>query len=328
MGQQFRIQRFITNVQAVAAQAVTIDLPRGYDYESLILRLNGGIQVTTGATSVRAEAPAQAIARVEVIADGRNTLYSAPYWFGVLGNAYTRRQNENGARYLTPPSAASIATYQVEAVGVIDFQTADGMRGKDSNFRTSALQLFQARFTFGNAIDVFVPGAGVAVFNALFVEVSSSEMIEIADANGNITVPNLLKKVSFQEIGLPASNVNQEVRLPAGNLIKSVVVRTEGLTTAGEPTTGVVQNLIASSGVDVRINLTGGGVRAKNNADFGFITPGYYILDFVRSGDWLANLSELWDVTRQAEPKVYGNVVGGATVKAQLVVTEFLAVPK
>lgn len=325
MGQQFRIQRFVQNVPIVAGQAATIDLPRGYDYEALYLRVNGGVQVTTAFTAVRAEAPSQAIARVEIIADGRNTLYSAPYWFAVTGNAYTRAQNQNGARFLTPPTAAGIATYQVEANGAVDFQTADGIRSKDSNFRTSALQLFQARFTFGNPADMFT-GAGAAVFSNLFVEVNTSEMVELPGADGAITTPRLLKKVSFQEIAVQSTNVNQEIRLPAGNLIRSVVVRTEGSATAGEPATNILNNLQAFSGVDVRINMTAAGLRAKNNADFGYILPGLYIADFVRSGDSQGQLSELWDVTRQAEPKLGLNVTGGANNKLQAVVTEYLAV--
>lgn len=321
---QFRIQRLIGTLAVVAGQPISLDLPRSYDYEALVLRLNGSVQVTTAGAAVRAEAPTQAVQRVEIVADGRNTLFSAPYWYTVLGK-YDRRANESGARSLTPPTAAAIATYAVEALGVVDFQTTDGMRGKDSNFRTSSLQLFQLRLTFGNPQDMFT-GAAVAAFSNMFVEVSSSEMVEIADDQGNRTTPSLLKKVSYQEIALAATNPNLDLRLPAGNLIKSAVVRTEGSATAGEPSTGILNGLVAQSGTDVRLNMTGGGLRGKNNLDFGQIQAGYYVADFSRSGDWFASLSELWDVRGQAEPKLTLNVTGGASNKAQVVVTEYLPV--
>lgn len=323
MGQQFRIKRVIQTVPVSANGFATIDLPRGYDYESLHLRFYGDIIVSTGATSVRAEAPTQAIKRAEIIADGRNTIYSAPYWYAVLAN-YARDIKNSGARSVTPPTAASAATYTVEANGVVDFQTVDGERPKDSNLRTDGMQLFQLRLTFGAALDMFVPGAGVAAFSNCFVEVSSVELVEIKDAQGNRTNPVALKKTSFQEINVTASNSNQQTKLPAGNLIKSVLVRTEGLVTAGEPCTTMVNQAQLLSGVDVRIKASGAGLRGMNNADFGPITSGYYVLDVTRNGAGFARLSELWDVTQQAEPQLLMDVTGGATGKFQAVITEYL----
>lgn len=322
MGQQFRIQRTVGNYPVSSGGALTIDLPRGYDYEALILRINGQLQVTALATSVRAEAPCQAVSRVEVIADGRNTLFSAPFWYAAFGS-YDRTLLESGARVTTPPSGVGVASYNVEAIGTIDFQTVDGERPKDTNFRTSGLQLFQLRMTYGQPGDSFVGGT-VTFGTGLNVEVNTSEMVELPDANGAVTTPNALSKVSYQEIALPTSNVNQEVRLPAGNLIKSVMIRTEGLTTAGEPGTNILNNVQAFSGVDVRLRMSSASLRAKNNADLGYILPGYYIADFTRNGSPTARLSEVWDVTRQAEPKVSLDVTGGASVKAQVVTRELL----
>lgn len=83
---QFRILRKVATVPVSGGGFATIDLPRDYDYESIFVRVNGGLQVTVLATSVRAEAPTHVIQRLEVIADGKNNLYSAPFWFSCLGN--------------------------------------------------------------------------------------------------------------------------------------------------------------------------------------------------------------------------------------------------
>lgn len=326
MSKQFRIKRTYSSIPVVAGGFATIDLPRGYDYESLHMRLVGSVVVSTGATSVRVEAPCQAISRVEVIADGRNTLYSAPFWNAVLGHHDRPFMLESGARVTTPPSAASAATYAFEALGVVDFMTPDGERPKDSNFRTDGLQLFQLRLTFGNPMDMFVIGSGVGTFGAgTTVEITTVEMIELPDANGVRTTPVALKKVSFQEIGVPTTNANQEIRLPAGNMIKSVLLRTEGLVTAGEPGATALNNIQVFSGVDVRANIKSGSVRGMNNNDYGQLTAGYYIHDLSRNGSNTAKLSELWDVTNQAEPKVSMDITGGATVKVQVITTEYLA---
>lgn len=324
MANQFRIKRTYTAVPVTAGGSINVDLPRGYDYESVHMRLNGTVNVTTLATSVRAEAPCQAIARVEVIADGRNTIYSAPFWACTFGKYDRHNMLESGARLTTPPSGVAVAAYAVEANGVIDFMTPDGERPKDSNFRTQGLQLFQLRFTFGQAADMFVGGAAnfAAGFN---IELTTVEMVEIPAADGSVTTPAVLKKVSFQEIAIPTSNVNQEVRLPAGNQIKSVLVRTEGGTTAGEPSSATLANLMLFSGTDVRVNSSGGAIRGANNNDYGQLTAGYFVADLARNGSPTAKLSELWDVTNQAEPKISMNVTGGANVKAQVVTTEYLA---
>jgi hypothetical protein len=325
MSKQFRIQRTYAQIPVVAGGFALIDLPRGYDYETLYIRLVGNVQVTTAGVGVRTEAPCQAIARVELVADGRNTLHSAPYWNYVLGH-YDRRQNQSGSRNVTPPSAATVGTYAVEALGCVDFFTPDGVRAKDSNFRTDGLQLFQLRLTFGLATDLF-GGASVANFQpGMMVEISTSEIVELPDpATGVRTSPVALKKVSFQELGVPTTNANQEIRLPAGNMIKSVLVRTEF---ALNPDVTILNNIQAFSGVDVRVNMKAASLRGKNNDDFGLVPAGYYVLDFARSGSDTASLSELWDVTNQAEPKLSLDVVGSASTKIQAVVTEYIGLGK
>jgi len=325
LSKQFRIKRTYSSIAVVAGQFATIDLPRGYDYESLYLRIAGTVNVTTAFTSVRQEAPCQVVSRVEVIADGRNTLVSAPFWFTAFGSYDRAGALAQGARVTTPPTAASIASYNVEAIGSIDFANIDGERTKDSNLRTDGFQLFQLRLTFGQPADMFV-GAGVATYTNMVVEITTTETVELPDAQGARTSPVALKKISFQEIAVPTTNANQEIRLPAGNMIKSVVVRTEGNVTAGEPTTGVLNNLQVFSGVDVRHNVKAASIRALNNADYGLVPTGYYIVDLARNGGTTSKLSELWDVTNQAEPKVSMDITGGATVKAQVVTTEFLAI--
>jgi Tfp pilus assembly protein PilW len=196
------------------------------------------------------------------------------------------------------------------------------VRPKDYNFRSAGLSLFQLRMSFGQPGDCFV--GGTVVFNNMFVDVYVQQMVEIPDATGAITSPIALKKISYQELALLSSNANQDIRLPAGNNIKSVVMRTDGSTTAGEPSVAVLNNVILGAGVDVRLNLSAAQLRAKNNQDYGLITAGYYIADLTTKADAPVNLTDLWDVTGAAEPKLTLDVTGGANVKMQAVVTEYI----
>jgi hypothetical protein len=323
MGKQYRVIRKVATVPVVAGGFATVDLPRDYDYEAVFFRINGGLQVTVNGTAVRAEAPCQTVSRIEIVADGKNNLFSAPFWFASLGN-YARKLTEQGARVTTPPTGFVIATYQVEAIASVDFMTVDGVRPKDTNFRSSGLSLFQARLTFGNAVDNFV--GGTVNFSSMNVDIFVTQIVEMPDASGVLSKPVAIKKVTYQELALLASNANQEVRLPAGNLIKSVLIRTDGSTTAGEPSVAVLNNVQLAAGVDVRVNLSGVNLLAKNNADCGKMQLGYYALDITTKGGNDVNLTDLWDVTGAAEPKLIMDVTGGATVKAQAVVTEYIPI--
>lgn len=318
---QYRILRKVATVPVSGGGFATVDLPRDYDYETVFLRVNGGLQVTAAATSVRAESPCQVVNRVEVIADGKNNIFSAPFWFTSLANR-ARPMTEYNGRAVTPPTGTAIATYQVEAVGAIDFMAVDAVRPKDSNFRSAGLSLFQLRLTFGQPGDAFV--GGTVVYSNMFVDVFVQQLVEVPDATGAITSPIALKKVSYQEVSVTSTNANQEIRLPAGNQIKSICIRTEGAVTAGEPATTILNNVTLAAGVDVRMNLSGPQLRAKNNADFGSFQAGYYVADLCSKGASPVNLTDLWDVTGAAEPKLILDVTGGANNKVQAIVTEFI----
>ena len=322
---QFRITRRLAPITITANGFATIDLPRSYDYEAIFMRISASLQVTVLATSVRAEAPCQLVPRVVVTADGKNNLFNAPFWFASLGN-YERPLIESGARATTPPSGVAVATYAVEAIGVIDFATINGLRAKDSNFRTSRLSLFQLQATFGAAGDAFVGGT-VAFSGTPTLEIFTAEMVEVPDVVNGVpqyTTPLMLKKISMQEIAVASSNANQEIKLPAGNLIKSVVVRTEGSVTAGEPSTAMLNGLQLANGVDVRWNLTGPQTRARNNADYGQLTAGYYVADLCTLGASQVHLNDLWDLVGQVDPKAVLDIVGGANNKVQAIVTEYI----
>jgi len=324
---QIRISRKVATVPIIAGQFAYVDLPRQYDYESVFLRINGGLQVTTNCTSVRAEAPCQSLARIELVADGKNTLDSIPGHMACFGN-YDRPGITAGARATTPPTAATVATYQVEAGIALDFAMPKGLEPKDSNFRTSQLSLFQLRLTFGNAIDNFVPGAGVAVYNGLNVDVFTQEVIELKGADGSFSMPIALKKRSYQEIVVSGNNNGLEVKLPAGNLITDVLTRAEGNVTAGEPSATMLNNVIAKSGEDYRLNLSAANLRMKNNLDFGQILAGYYIHNPMALGPAEEHITCGWDVAGQLEPKMVYDTLSGANFKLFVATTELILARK
>jgi len=324
MGKQYRVMQKIGNVAITANGFDSIDLPRDSDYEAIGLRIVASLQVTVIATSVRAEAPSQLLPRLQIVADGKNVLFNAPFYATGLGN-FLRRSKDENARAITPPTGVAVATYAVEACGIIDFATPDSVRPKDSNFRARGLSLFQMVCNFGAAGDAFVGGT-VVYSGSPIVEVYALKCVEDTDDAGNyLTSPIALKKTSYQEIALTSTNPALEIRLPAGNLVRSILVRTEGATTAGEPDVLSLNNLTLQNGLDVRHNLSAGSIRALNNANYGKLVSGYYVADFMSQGQGGNNMmSNLWDVSKSAEPKAILDVTGGGNRKAQIIVQEYI----
>lgn len=321
MAGQYRIKRKIAQVPVVENGQAIIDMPRGYDIESIHFRLYGTINITTAASSIRAESPSQLIKRVELVADGKNTIASLPFVLLNRGNPFRRGQLGS----LTPPSSATIASYSVEATGYLDQANIDGIRQKDSNLRTSGMSLLQMRFTFGAAIDCQINGA--ASLTNVFVDVCTTEMIEIPDPKtGEITKPMYLMKRAYQDVAFTTNNANMQITLPVGNIMRGVVIRTEGSGPAGEPSNAVLNNAILASGVDVRLNLPAATIRSMNSMDYDVnsIPTGIYVLDMMTQGGYNTQASEGWDLTNASEAKLTLDVNGSANTKVTVETIELI----
>jgi hypothetical protein len=265
------------------------------------------------------------VPRVEVIADGKNNLCSVPLWALSIGNLDSEL-NWTGSGALTPPSGVAVATYAVEARAVYNFALPTLARPKDSAFRSRGLSLFQARFTFGQPGDIFVGGT-VSFSGIPTIDVFAVQLVEEMDDKGNYkSTPIALRKISYQQQAFAASNANAEQRLPSGNLIRGVLFRGEGATTAGEPSNSVFNNIALQNGVDVRFNLAAANVRALNAGGIGQVNTGYYMADIMgaRGGAGNLMLGDLWDLTGPNEPKAVMDVTGGANVQVYAVTQEFI----
>lgn len=323
MSKQYRIKRRVAQSLFTENGALLVDLPRGYDIESIMFRISGNLVVSTNFGAVRAEAPAQLIKRIELIADGKNTIASVP--FVMLNRANATRKGQLGT--LTPPSGFVIATYPVNASGYLDQQLIDGIRPKDSNLRTSGMSLLQLRFTFGACADCFT-GAGVGTVSAMNVDVITTELVELRDdKTGAVTSPLYLLKRSFQDISFTSSNANMEISLPVGNVMRGVTIRGEGASTAGEPSDAVLNNVILRSGVDVRLNMPYLDLRECNKMDYSVATlpTGIVLADMmVSGGDAGARASEGWDLTGSSEAKLVLDVTGATNTKITALTTELV----
>lgn len=330
MAKQFRIKRQVISANLTENGVVTFDLPRGYDLETLLFRVSGTANVTTAGSAVRALAPTQLIKRVEIIADGKNTIASVPGWY--LRQNIHRRQ----AGLMTPPSNFTIAAYNVEFSGSLDQCLVDGVRPKDSNLRTAGMTLFQLRVTTGALTDLFTgtPAGSMTTFQ---LEVSTVETVELPDDKGVMTNPLYLQKRSYQDIAIPATNANQQIILPIGNAMRGLLVLA---TVNGEPSNAVLNKIQLASGVDVRVNMSALAIQRENATDYdplGILSnssswasssgwpTGLYSIDLMQNGGGDVNVTNSWDLTKASEAKAVVDVNGGAGYQLTIVSTEFIS---
>lgn len=319
---QYRIKRLISKTVVTDNGAITVDVPRGYDIESIYFRLYGSFVITTNFTAVRAENPLQLIKRIELIADGKNTIDSVPF---VLQNrAAVKRRGQLGA--LTPSAGFVIATNAFAAAAVIDKAMIDGIRPKDSNLRTDGMSLLQLRFTFGSVADCFT-GAGVGTLLNAFCDVYTSEMVEIPNGDEKRTSPLYLIKRAYQDVAFAASNAAFDIILPVGNVMRGVFLRSEGAVTAGEPSDAVINNVILRSNTDVRLNLPYLDLREANKQDFDITTlpTGICFADLMSFGAQAGvHAADGWDLTGASDARVTLDVTGAANTKVSVLTEELI----
>jgi hypothetical protein len=329
MGQQYRIKRRTHQVALTENNVITLDLPRGYDIESIVLQVTGTANITTAGAAVRAMAPTQLIKRVELIADGKNTIASVPGW------ALCKNLGRDQFGAMTPPTGFAIAAYAVELNGVLDQCLIDGIRPKDSNLRTSGMSLLQLRITTGAAVDLLT-GTPAGTMTAFSLNITTIETIELPDAKGVVTSPLYLQKRSYQDIAIPSTNANLQIALPIGNALRGVTLLA---TINGEPSNAVINNIQLASGVDVRVNMPGSQLQRMgtlDNVNQGILTnttlwssstsgpTGLYSVDLMRNGPRDVSVTNAWDLSRASEAKIILDVTGGAGYQVTAVTTEFI----
>lgn len=305
---QFYVWRKVGTYDIVENAPLGIPMELGLDLYSIGFKINATLDVTAAATAVRAEAPSQLIQRVELVADGKNTIASVPFVNLTHGNAF-----RHSRAAVTPPTGVSIANYAVKAAGKLDMATVDGVNPKDTALHTNQFGSLRLRLTFGSAAACFVGGT-VGLGAGSTVDVFVKEAVELTTAGQ--TAPRFVRKMSYLEQDITANNTNLLIPLPVGNQIRAVELRAED---AGEPVDTIINNVKLYSGTDVRFDLDGEHVKDTNIEDYGAFASGgmpagFYIADFCADGRltnaWdLRGIQQAWlslDVTSQsANSKVY-----------------------
>lgn len=320
---QNRIKRFVSRSAFTDNSRIIFDLPRDYDYEAVGIYINGKASITVAGTAVRAEAPLQAVANIALKANGSDLLDSMP---GVMAHKVALYRRGAVLPTLIPPSAATVGTKSFECSIILDRNIVDGLRPKDANFPSRGLSTFQLEVVIGTANSLFT-GTPTATFTSSTIDVFVIQSQEMPGQDGKVTLPRVVTQRSFTNIPFASSNANYQHRLTTGNLLRGVLLRSEGSVTAGEPASGIVNNVKIMQGNNVMFDLPATDIAALNATDFSLATfpTGFLAIDFMNSGALQGvKLADALDVRRGEEVFLMLDVTGGTNVNVGVMTTEYM----
>lgn len=274
---QQNLRRLIHTESFAENSEFTVDVPRIQNIENIMIELDCTVNVTVAGTAVRAEAAARLIDRVQFIAGGKDVLDDIPFDVAVFGD-YKRGFKSSA----TPPSAASIASYNVRAVAFLDRNNVNGWRAKDTSFKAWLTKLLQLRITTKAATDLFTgsPTATVTSGN-IKISVNSHDEIVSLEGKDDTNEPKRVIKRTTQSLTYSSANSAQQFELPIGNACKQITIHALD---DDEPSNTLINEVQFSiNDVDVRCKLPFDQLRDINakdrNLSLSDVPDGFGIVD-------------------------------------------------
>lgn len=266
----------------------TIELSRSYLIKRLVLRLTGTMTWSAGTpTAVGSELPLALIRQIEIVADGRKTLFRA------AGKDLFRLAHiTNGKRgELTAPNFAS-SPASFAATIVIDHQALRFVKPVDSYLDPRGFEKLELRVTWGVVTDLASGGTATAV--AATTQLSPT-LIQSSEGENSVIVSKLVTSIQKD---VTATSTLFEVVLPRTGLLAGVLFRTERDATAVDNILNKI-SLVSDNNISHVNQIVASDLQRRNVMDFqldggggadGQIT-GYYFLDLTEDGRLMSALN-------------------------------------
>lgn len=318
---QQRLKLFSSKQNFTDGSRVVFDLPRDYDYESIVVNIAGTTTLTVAGAAVRAEAPLQCVKFVNLKANGTDLLDGLTGIMAHRLGAFRRGQ----LAPITPQAAATASAQAFAATFILDRAVIDGIRPKDGNFPSRGLSTFQLEILMDVATAMFT-GAPTGTITAGTVSIVVVKTQEQAGADGKVSLPRVVSKRTQSSYNFPASNANSQIRLNTGNLTRGLILRAYGSVTANEPSDTVINNVRIQQGNQVYLDVPWSMLKAMNAADMDVssIPPGIAYVDFMNMGGPAGKLSDCLDMRGGEEIFLYVDVNGGANNALDVATLEYM----
>jgi hypothetical protein len=332
----------------------TLDLQRGFLIRSVGMRLQGTVTVAgAAATAANPEAPFTLVRRIEVIGDGRDTLFnmSGEQLRSWLAMYY------GGVPAFSPPNLAGV----VGAVGVntfaaympIPFESPLTRVPIDTLLDSRRYENLQLRITWGQVTSGANVNSDLLEAAAATTQAPGTITIDVAQFQTSEPSGQLFSQMRRYAIekDITAANTDFDTDINTGQTIRSLLVRSTFGTRLGTgvpitPSNAIVQDLsvIADNAHFPANRVVGNIIRDQNASDYRVIDPnfttvagavsgfagvkipdGLYLLDFVEDG----MLSTAINSADIASLKLRANVAlsGSGGDRLSTIVTEIIPAP-
>jgi hypothetical protein len=287
----------------------TIELPRNYNYRKLFCRIAGS-NIVTGGSAAGAPHPYgayRAISRIELIANGRDTIWSiAPEQIAIMNEI------DYGAIpvFLNPTNDAA-ATYPFNASFIIDLGLVRSVRPIDTLFPAAGLATLDLKITWGAGADMFT---GSVDFASAAIQTTTELVVDSFEEIGQLPNSVGVNKLYTIDRVINAASTNFQIQVPVGNTYRGFLLHTK---IDEVPVDTVLDGVRVESGTQVFQNwLANSPILDENKLVYGLPASlvGYYFLDWLDSDGFL---SEILDARRLSGLDLVLNVAkpAGTTIK-------------
>lgn len=298
----------------------TIELPRQYNYRKLMCRISGSNIVSggSGAGAVHTYAAFRAISRIELIANGRDTLWSvAPEAIAVMNIL------DYGAvpNFLNPTNDAA-ATYSFNAFFIIDLALVRAVKPIDTLFPSAGLSTLDLKITWGAGADMFT---GAVDFTSAAIQTTTELIVESFEEVGAIAAGVGVNRITTIDRTITAASTNMQIQIPVGNVYRGFLIHTKS---DEVPVDTCLDGVRVEAGTEVFQNWLGNDeLLDYNKLSRGLETRlvGYHLLDWMDSDGFL---SEALDARRMSNLDLILNAaLPSGTTRKILVYPQELILP-
>lgn len=287
----------------------TIELPRQYNYRKLSCRLSGSVIVSggSGAGAVHTYAAYRAISRIELIANGRDTIWSiAPEAIAVMNIL-----DYGAVPSFSNPSNDAAATYSFNAHFIIDLALVRAVRPIDTLFPSAGLSTLDLKITWGAGADMFT---GAVDFTSAAIQTTTELTVQSFEEVGAIPAGVGVNKIFTIDRTISAASSNFQIQVPVGNVYRGFLIHTK---IDEVPADTILDGVRVEAGTEVFQNwLTNDELLNFNKLTRGLETAlvGYHHIDWLDSDGFL---SEALDARRMSNLDLILNVAkpAGTTLK-------------
>lgn len=306
---------------SAAGQPSTLQLPRNYNYRKLLCRLSGSVVVSggSGAGAVHTYAAYRAISKIEIVANGRDTIISIPAEKLHMLNRY----DYGCAATFTNPSNDAAATYSFDAFFIVPFALQRAIRPIDTLFPSAGLSTFDLKVTWGAGADMFT---GAVDFTSATIQTTTQLDVTSFEEIGAVPKGVGVAKLFEIDQTITAASSNLQIKLPTGNTYRGIMLHTKN---DEVPVDTIIDGVSIESGTEVYQKFDSyEELLEYNKLQYAMESKpvGYVNLDFMDSDGFL---TEILDARSLSELTLRLNVAlpSGTTRKVQVYPQE-LIIPK